>query len=111
MVAVERAKIAVEAKAVEASNDQDKRMAEFHTHRIDLDDQADQRRTRLAGWTLLVILAIVAAPLVLILYMAFWGNEDQRQVANTILTTGGIAIAGYGVIQAVTRGVKALLNR
>ena len=50
-------------------------------------------------------------PVGLSLYMAFWGNELQREIAITILTTGGIAVAGFGIIHAVSKGIQALLIR
>lgn len=46
-VEVEKAKVSVELKAIEASDEQDKRMAAFHTQRISLQDEADQRRVEL----------------------------------------------------------------
>ncbi|MCY3822231.1 MAG: hypothetical protein OXH52_23255 [Gammaproteobacteria bacterium] len=111
IVEVERAKIAVEAKAIEASDSQDKRMAEFHSQRIRLDDAADQRRIKLANRMLIGIASVVAIPLALILLMAFWGDETQRGIAMSILTTGGIAIAGFGIIHAGSRGIRTLLAR
>lgn len=111
IVEVERAKVEVEAKAIEASDDQDKRIAEFHAQRIRLDDEADQRRVQLANRTLAGIVALIAIPLALFLYMAFWGDETQRGIAMSVMTTGGIAIAGFGVIHAVSRGIRTLLAR
>lgn len=111
VVEVERAKVAVEAKAIEASNEQDKRIAEFHSRRIELDAAADQRRVVLATRVMVVLLTVVAIPAALFLYMVFWGNETQRQTALTILQSTGIAVAGYGVIHAISHGIRALANR
>lgn len=111
IVEVERAKVAAEAKAIEASDEQDKRIAEFHNRRLELDDAADRHRVALATRTMIGILAVVPVPLALVLYMVFWGTVPQREMALAILTTGGIAVAGFGVLSAVSRGVKALFNR
>jgi len=79
-VALERTKLDLEAKAREASAEQDKRIAAFHTRRLERDDVADQRRVKLATRTLIAIFAVVAGPLALLLGMAFSGNETPTML-------------------------------
>ena len=110
-VEVEKAKVSVELKVIEASDEQDKRMAAFHTQRISLQDEADQRRVRLVRQTMLGIFIFVAPPTALIFYMAFWGDESQREIAIAILARVGIGIGGFGIIYGGIKGVQSVLRR
>ena len=101
----------IQEKALEISFAQDKRQANFHNHRIQLDDDADKRRTRLVGRVLLGCFLVIAVPLALFLYMVFWGSAEQRESAMSIIRTGGIALAGYGVITALIGASASIVKR
>lgn len=101
----------IQEKALEISDAQDRRQAEFHYHRIQLEDNADKRRTRLIGRVLLGCFLVIAIPLALFLFMVFWGNAEQRDSAMGIIRTGSIALAGYGIITALVRASASILNR
>ena len=111
MVELEKAKVSVEVKAIEANDEQDKRMAAFHTQRIQLEDEADQRRAKMVWRTMLGLFGFGATVAALVLYIAFWGDESQRKIAIAILTTGGIGIGGFGIIYAISKGLQSLLKR
>jgi len=108
---VEHARTEIEARAIEANDAQDKRISEFHNRRIELDNAENHRRFVLTNRIFLGVFVVVAIPLGLLIYMVFWGDEVQREHAITILTTGGIAVGGYGVTTAFAGAVKGLLRR
>ena len=111
LVEIEKSKISVELKAIEASDGQDQRMAAFHTRRISLQDEADQRRVKLVRQTMLAIFVFLALLTALVFYMAFWGDESQREIAITILARVGVGIGGFGIIYGGIKGVQSILRR
>lgn len=100
----------IQEKALDVSNEQDKRQAQFHGQRIQLQDEADQRRIRLVGRLLTWGAIGVGAPVALMLYMVFYGDESQSNNALEIIRTLGVAVAGYGIIHAVARAARSLLR-
>ena len=58
IIELERNKLTVESKAIEASDEQDKRIAAFHTRRLQLSDEADQRRVRLVSRVFIGMLVV-----------------------------------------------------
>lgn len=111
MVELEKAKVSAEFKAIEASDEQDKRRATFLAQRIRLEDEADQRRTKIVWRTMLGLFGLASTAGALVLWMAFWGEESQREIAISILATGGTGLGGFGVIYAVSKGIQSLLKR
>lgn len=96
---------------MQVSDAQDKRQAEFHSNRIQLEDDADRRRTKLTSNVLLGCFLVISVPLALFLYMVFWGDPEQRENAISIIRTGGIALAGYGVVTTLVGAAASILNR
>lgn len=47
----------------------------------------------------------------LISYMAFWGDASQSKISIEFLKTIGVAVAGYGVVHAASKGIQVLLKR
>ncbi len=111
LVAVEESRSHAELKSIEASDAEDKRFAEFQTKRIELDDQADQRRINLLRQVMLCVFVFVSVVVAVVLYMSFWGSESQQRVAVAISTNVGIGVAGFGIIYTVLMAIQALLRR
>ena len=106
MLAVERERIASKDRAVEAMREGftkldavDERQFQFHSDRLHRDDEY---RNRQLGHTIQVtwaVLGVVAAALGLVLIMAFWGGEEQRSLAISLMThalsVGGSLAVGF----------------
>ena len=103
--------IDVQEKALQVSNEQDQRQAEFHRERIKFEDSADQRRVGLVNKSLWITTASIAVPLAVLLFMLFWGDDLQRPIALAFFRNGLIGIAGYGVIRAIGGIARAVTRR
>ena len=103
--------IDLQEKAIEVSNQQDERQANFHRDRITLEDGQDKRRVTLVSRTLWIGATLIAFPLALLLWMVFWGDETQRDTALVVFEATAIGVAGYGVITALGRVSRAIMSR
>ena len=118
LIRIEDARIArdnrqadIQDKALQVLNEQDQRQAQFHSQRIKLEDEADRRRVHLVRQVVACLAILLSASLALFFYMVFFGDESQRGNALEIIRTGGIGLAGFGVIQAVARATRSILRR
>ena len=59
LIALEQAKVNVEERAIQASDEQDKRIAEFSTKRLEMRDRAEKRRLDLFWRITSIILLVV----------------------------------------------------
>ena len=103
--------IDVQEKALQVSNEQDQRQAEYHRERIRLEDAADKRRVGLVNKSLWIVTLSIALPLALLLFMLFWGDDSQRSMALAFFEKGLIGVAGYGVIRGLGSLAKAVTTR
>lgn len=100
----------VQAKALEIANDQDKRLFEFTSERQRLEDKAEQRRFVL-GWSFATGVFVVLAVIIgLTIWMAFFGDDEQRAVAQGLGKNGLVGLAGFGVVSGLVRLVRSLVR-
>jgi CHASE3 domain sensor protein len=104
--------------AIEANNASDKRQFEFHMAR--LEEEKQQRinkdgveRSKIGLARMIVLLFGSFAILVTfgLLYFLFFGTPDQVSTAQSLLSTGGKGVGGFGAIYAIISAVKALIGK
>ena len=73
-------------------------------------DRSEERRFRLA-WVLSIgVLVVMVAVIGLTMWMAFFGDDVQRAVAQELGRNGLIGLAGFGVVSGLIRLVRSLLR-
>ena len=98
------------AKALEIANDQDERLFEIASEKQRLEGKAEQRRF-VFGWSFVAIVFVVLAVFIgLTIWMAFFGDDEQRAVAQGLGKTGLVGLAGFGVVSGLVRLVRSLMR-
>ena len=100
----------VARRAVDANEAADQRQFSFHMEKLsrDSDDRDDRRVT---GFRMLwVFIGVVVLAGGFMLAMAFFGDENQKQVAIDLVRTIANGVAGFGVIWAIINAFKRLIG-
>ena len=100
----------VALKAIEASDAADKRQYDYHVEKLrqrGKDRSQRHKSTFRFLWALLISLGIGGA---LVLSMLFFGTEQQRGVAMSIMETLATALGGAGVFWLVRAMVMRVVN-
>lgn len=98
----------VTEKALELADTQDRRQFEYVTASLEADMKIQVARMaflRRLAWVCAGFLALLILGL---LGFAFYGDDSQRTLAERIVVSGLIGLAGYGVITTVVKVVNAL---
>lgn len=98
----------ITGKSIELADTQDRRQFEYANKALDANLKLQEARLaflRRLAWVCSGFFAILVVGL---LGFAFYGNDAQRTLAERIVVSGLIGLAGYGVITTVTKVVKAL---
>lgn len=98
------------AKALELANDQDKRQFEFASEGQRLEDKAEQRRFVFGGSFAAGVFVVLAVIIGLTIWMAFFGDDEQRAVAQGLGKNGLVGLAGFGVVSGLVRLVRSLVR-
>ena len=99
----------VNAKALEIAGEQDKRLFELTSERLRLEDRAERRRFVFVCFFVAAIFVAVVVVTGLIMWMAFFGDDAQRAVAQTLGKGGLFGLAGYAVVSGLMRLVRSLV--
>lgn len=97
--------------AIEMNDASDKRQFDFQMEQLNR-QAADSKRKH--GFAVAVAtggFVVVVAMSSLLLGMAFFGTSSQADMAVSIMKSLGLGVAGYGIIGAIARAVRALLNQ
>ena len=97
-------------KALEFADDQDKRQFEYASKQQQMADRSEERRFRLARSLSIGALVVIVAVTGLTMWMAFFGDDVQRAVAQELGRNGLIGLAGFGVVSGLIRLVRSLLR-
>ena len=108
-LALENRRVEVAAKTLEISDEQDKRYFEFVSEGQRLRDRAERRRVVIVCFFLAAIFVAVVVVAGLIMWMAFFGDDAQRAVAQTLGKGGLFGLAGYAVVSGLMRLVRSLV--
>lgn len=98
-------------EAIQAANDAARRLHEFHTRRLENEENSSQRRHQLTRKIVYWGGASVLLVLALLLAMLFFGDEGQIESALAFLKVLGIALGGGGVLHLLHRVLRWLLER
>jgi hypothetical protein len=96
---------------VEANDAADKRQYEFQMAKLESGNVDLRNRHTLLSRTILGGGIFVILVVALFLYMAFFGNENQRETAIKILTVFGTGLGGAGIFRIVTEGLKRISSK
>ncbi len=97
--------------ALELANAQDERQFQYHSRAMDVGATSERERlsfARLVIWALLASLLIAVG---LLFYMAFLGNDVQRETATRIATAVPVALAGWAVITGLSKLLQTVVKR
>ena len=104
MVAVERERIAsrdratdVMHKAIDKQNADSQRYHEYATERLRRDDEHRQDRFRHARNVTWAFIVSAAAMTGIVLFMAFWGTDPQRNTAQDFVGYAFSLVSGLGL--------------
>lgn len=97
-------------EAIQAGNTADERQYNYHMARLESAERADQRKHLLAKQVFAGAGIIFTAPMVLLLWMLFFGNEDQTETARELLGAIGTAVGGGGVLLLLAHATRRLFN-
>lgn len=100
----------LQEKALEFANDQDKRGFEYASKQQQMADRSEERRFRLARSLSIGALVVIVAVTGLTMWMAFFGDDVQRAVAQVLGRNGLVGLAGFGVVSGLIRLVRSLLR-
>ena len=107
----EARKIALQEKALDVVDAQDKRQSDFHNRRLELNDKDRRSRFDFGRWVVWASFGFVAVLFIGNLALLFFGGQDQQDVAERILGTMTVGLAGYGVIAGALHLAKSLVQR
>ncbi len=97
--------------ALELANTQDERQFQYHSRALEIGATSERERlgfARLLIWTFLGSLLVAIA---FLFYMAFLGNDVQRETATRIATAVPVALAGWAVITGLSRLLQVVVKR
>ena len=100
----------VARQAVKVNEAADQRQFSFHMEKLkrDSDDRDDRRVT---GFQMLwIFIAVVVVAGSFFVAMAFYGDENQRQVAMDLVRTIANGVAGFGIIWAAINAFRRLIG-
>lgn len=97
--------------ALDISDRQDQRQAEFATGQLEASERADIRRYNLASRVIWVAAILIAAILVASIASMLFGTPEQSAVATALLKYSGTAAGGAGVGYAMLAAMQRLLRR
>ena len=102
----ERNKIAM--RALEVSENSDRRQFEFHKEKLATEERARDKSHSLARMVVKFGGGAVLLLVVLVIAMAFFGNNEQSEIAMTMIGVAGKAAGGAGFIYLVAAAVRRL---
>ena len=105
-IEVEREKIEIVKKAIDAGIKSDQNQFEFHIKRLEASERTENRNNRRYFRTLWIMGSVFIVFLGFFTYMAFFGEGDQAETALAFLKHLASAIAGYGIISWLISFIK-----
>jgi hypothetical protein len=97
--------------AIEANVASSKQQFEFRMAKLDKEQEIDRSRLALAKTIVYIGTALASALGIMLIYMMFFGSEQQSALAEKLLATIVTGIAGFGFIYAATAAFRALVGR
>ena len=107
MASVQREKIELAGRFLEVGQQETQRHYDFLSKRLEVQAEQNKRGYRLAQF----MVGGFSVVIFLLMYMIFFGSENQVGKAMKILAEGAKALGGAGVIFLVYGGLKRLINR
>jgi hypothetical protein len=118
MISLERERIEAQNRrtevarlAVEASDRADERQMTFHIEKLKRDDDDRVRRYNLSKFFLASAGTFLAVAASLCLYMVFFGSDNQRETASTIMKYGFTALGGGGSLYLLRQAFRSMMGR
>lgn len=100
----------VARRAIDASDEADKRHFEFQLAKLDVDKRADERRHRLACWIIGVAGTAGVGLVALCVFMGFFGTPEQSSIGLHILSILAVGGAGYGIVAGLVGMLRRLMR-
>ncbi len=100
----------LDRRALELANAQDERQFQYHSKALEVGATGERERLNFARSVVWALLGVLVLAVGLLFYMAFLGNDVQRETAIRFATTVPVGLAGWAVITGLSKllqiGVK-----
>ena len=93
-------------RAIEADESSDKRQYDYHVSRLESEERKFNARLGLVAKVWLGIGGLTALFALVILYMMFFGTQEQARIAEKLLVWSFTALGGGGLLYAGQRGLR-----
>ena len=100
----------VQRLAIEANVASDNRQFDFHMERLRLSGERSQRRDSLARIIIFSGMGVATIIGGFLLWLAFFGTEQQSAVALKVIYLFLTAVGGYGIVTTARHGLRHLLQ-
>jgi hypothetical protein len=96
--------------AIEKNDAADLRQYQYQLARLHSEEENGRRKFQLVSRLLIGVGSFAGLVIIFLFGMAFFGQEEQREMALSILIVLAIAVGGYGVIGGVVAGVRRMIG-
>ena len=107
LIAIQRERNELVARALDIDQQEIQLSYEYDSKELEVQNEQNKRAHRLVQQ----IFGGFGVVVLLLLYMAFFGNDDQSGKAMKMLSEGAKALGGAGFIFLIYSGLKRLINR
>jgi hypothetical protein len=97
--------------AIETNDSSDKRQFDYRMAKLETDKSDSNQRFSLARAIAYISSGVIVVTVLLLFYMAFFGDARQSEIAFTIMKTLATGAGGYGVIAGLVRAGTRLLSK
>ena len=108
---VTRQQIDLAGQQIMASDKENERTHHFHMARLTAMENTESRMMKALKMFFFAIFTFVAIVIFITMYMAFWGDENQRETALNFLKWPLAGIAGFGIIDFLRRILKRVVSQ
>ena len=108
IIQLEHRKMDIAQQQIVADAQENERLLDFKTKELTARKDIHMQQAKTVNLYLFAVLGFLAIVAFIIIYMAFWGNEYQREVARTLMGCTGAGFMGYVIISYLRNTWKSL---
>ena len=111
LVQLEYQRLDVAGQQIIASDKENERTHHFHMARLTAMEKIESGKMKALKMFFFAIFIFVAIVIFITMYMAFWGDDNQRETALNFLKWPLAGIAGFGIIDFLRRILKRVVSQ
>lgn len=97
LLEIEKERIKTTLRAIEANEANDLRLYQYHMAKLDQDTKDKAAKLQIAKHLIYGGSAFIGIVVILLVWMAFFGSENQATIASDIVRTGLTALGGVAI--------------